>query len=90
MLVVCASCSRHIRAEAERCPFCTTVAPARGLVPLVALAMVASMSTAACYGGPRGPGSPRPEVEAPPVNTAVAAPDSGAQVDGKTDKKPDK
>jgi hypothetical protein len=86
MFVVCPSCSRHVRAEAAHCPFCTQPnatqsAPSRSMLPLVALAMVASMSTAACYGGPRGPGSPRPEVEPSSTGSSVAAPDAGAKTD---------
>ena len=86
MFVVCPSCSRHVRAEAAHCPFCTQPnatqsAPSRSMLPLVALAMVASMSTAACYGGPQGPGSQRPEVERPRPGAAVTAPDAGPTTD---------
>lgn len=86
MFVVCSSCARHVRVEAAHCPFClhrnaTETAPSRGMLPLVALAMVASMSTAACYGGPQGPGSQRPEVERPRPGATVTAPDAGPTTD---------
>jgi hypothetical protein len=55
-LSTCSSCSRHIRADEARCPFCGAARASTGSKLVVAATLVSLLSIAACgYGLPTRP-----------------------------------